>query len=409
MNPFENLKVLIILVLLTLAVFLGVGLYIYFVTSPDVFLRATMKELSQIETVSYDLKYEGIGNMVKPGTYISGFGYGKEVHQVEGKIRGNTFGEIDFKTEGIPYTAEATFDFWDKNRENKYDVDFEQTVTAEGSYIEIKKAPDSKEINLQPFVGKAVETNADFFEQFFSFINHDLASQQVIDLRHLIAESELFKLKEKLGYNVIGFSFVRGFRVGFDKGSTLEFLKNYKLISEGRGYTRDEIRRIDELLTEMADWDIDLWIGWSNKNLYRAQIKGEYQEANGTDVRFVTIIAISDLNEEVEIKKPEQIVTTAEVLRGTGGLPTAGEAESLPIGEGLDTGEPMELPTSGGEAEDRKFGFADRDKDGLYDTFEFSIGSDPNNADTDGDGVSDGEEIKEGTNPLGEGMLFDFR
>jgi len=42
----------------------------------------------------------------------------------------------------------------------------------------------------------------------------------------------------------------------------------------------------------------------------------------------------------------------------------------------------------------------DSDGDGLSDEEERRIGTDPNNPDTDGDGFSDGEEVSKGTNPL---------
>lgn len=47
----------------------------------------------------------------------------------------------------------------------------------------------------------------------------------------------------------------------------------------------------------------------------------------------------------------------------------------------------------------------DSDMDGLPDDLEKRLGTDPNKADTDGDGFSDGEEVKNGYNPLGDGEL----
>jgi len=50
----------------------------------------------------------------------------------------------------------------------------------------------------------------------------------------------------------------------------------------------------------------------------------------------------------------------------------------------------------------------DSDLDGLTDEQERILGTDPNNPDTDGDGVSDGDEVKAGRNPLGSGTLKDL-
>jgi len=409
MNPFSNLKTLLFLILLTMAVFLGIGLYLYFVTTPDAFLRATMKKLAQLETAEYKWQYEAIGNIIRPATVISGLGYEEKVHEVEGKLKGSVKGEIDLATEGIPYTAQAQVVAYDRDRKNKWQIEFDQIVTASESYIKINKAPESEEINLEPFVAKWVKAQADFFEQFAGWLRHDLADQQVVDLRRLVNDSRIFKFKEKLGYNFIGFTLVRGFSLEFDSEQALDFIKNYKLITEGKGMTRSELRHAEDWINEIADMEIEFWVGWSNKNLYRVQVGGTYEEANGSKVEFVWILSLDDHNKEVEILSPENVQTAGEILRGVGGLPTAGEAEELPDGEGIITGEPTELPTSAGEEATTELGFRDQDRDGLYDTFEFAMGTDPTNPDTDGDGVDDGEEVKEGTNPLGEGMLFEYR
>ena len=48
---------------------------------------------------------------------------------------------------------------------------------------------------------------------------------------------------------------------------------------------------------------------------------------------------------------------------------------------------------------------ADDDDDGLTNTEEAEYGTDPDEPDTDGDGFLDGEEVKNGYNPLGDGKL----
>ncbi|MBX4204996.1 MAG: hypothetical protein KW788_02275 [Candidatus Doudnabacteria bacterium] len=50
---------------------------------------------------------------------------------------------------------------------------------------------------------------------------------------------------------------------------------------------------------------------------------------------------------------------------------------------------------------------ADADQDGLSDDSEAKLKSDPNNSDTNGNGFSDGDEVKAGFNPAGAGRLSD--
>jgi hypothetical protein len=53
------------------------------------------------------------------------------------------------------------------------------------------------------------------------------------------------------------------------------------------------------------------------------------------------------------------------------------------------------------------YSFIDSDSDGLSDLAEEFMGTDPNNPDTDGDSYSDYEELINGYNPLGDGLLAD--
>lgn len=410
MNPFENLKILLLLVLLTLAAFLGMGLYIYFITSPEVFLRATMKKLASLEAVEYTWQAEAIGHLIKPGTVIGGLGYSRQVNQVEGKLKTKIEGLVDLAAEEIPYTADTKTVAYNAERDKKWNVEFEQIFIDGKTYIKILRSPESEEIDLQPFVGRWTEAENDFLAQFAGWLRHDLAEQQKKDLRKLIAESEVLRFKEKLGYNFIGFTLVRGMGLEIDQEQALEFVKNYYLIAEGSGLTRSQLREVQEWIGQISEMDIEFWIGWNNKNLYRVQVGEDYEAPNGSKVKFVWILGLDGHNRKIEIEAPKGAVDYAEIMRGAGGLPTAGESESLDGQSATTTGERTSLSISGDEeAPSSEVGFRDRDNDGLYDTFEFSLGTDPTNPDTDGDGMNDGEEVKEGRNPLGEGTLFDYR
>ena len=70
------------------------------------------------------------------------------------------------------------------------------------------------------------------------------------------------------------------------------------------------------------------------------------------------------------------------------------------LGTGVTNENLMSIPLA-----DANVGGEDSDGDGLSDTIERSLGSDPNKADTDGDSYDDKAEWLRGYNPLGEGML----
>lgn len=412
MSGFINLKALVLIFILLLAAFLAIGLAVYFITSPEALFKSMMKKMSKLETVHYDFQFEGIGDLVLAGSQIQGLGYSEEYEKISGKVKAEIEGDMEFKAGVMPYTADASLTVR-PGQEDSYRIDFEQVVTESNIYIKPKSFPKNDEIDLTPFAGKWILEREDFLQQFIPQIvmsKYELAPEQVVDLRELISKTKLFDIKQKIGYTFFGFNLVRGFKAGLNKENAVEFLKDYKLISEGRGWSADEMQILEHTLDQIQDMEIEVWLGWSSKYLQQILVKGVYIYG-ANDFRFVFILEFSKFDTEIKIQDPTGAKRADEVLRGIGGLPRAGEREGL-TGEG-DGVLPGQLPTAegvGGEEEVTKdVGFRDRDGDGLYDTFEFTMGTDPQNPDSDGDGVSDGEEIKQGTNPLGEGMLFEYR
>jgi hypothetical protein len=66
----------------------------------------------------------------------------------------------------------------------------------------------------------------------------------------------------------------------------------------------------------------------------------------------------------------------------------------------------IECDNTGCHQEDCEESLIDTDNDGITDKNEINIyQTDPNNPDTDGDSYNDGEEVNNGYNPLGEGLL----
>ena len=66
---------------------------------------------------------------------------------------------------------------------------------------------------------------------------------------------------------------------------------------------------------------------------------------------------------------------------------------------------PLLTPDDPGFYDNHTIDKIDSDSDGLSDMLESIYGTDINNPDTDGDGYTDGEEVDNGYNPLGEGLI----
>jgi len=154
---------------------------------------------------------------------------------------------------------------------------------------------------------------------------------------------------------------------------------------------------------QLSRLTVRLWIGNETHYLYRLQAAGAFVEDISTDLVPVDIrIEFSGFNEPFEGEEPDQVVAFESVLASfLSSLPDTRELGSLSEHVTV-VQEDARLPVEEIESSN------DQDDDGLDDVLEAFYGTDARNPDTDGDGVSDGEEVRSGKNPRGTGSLFGF-
>ena len=171
---------------------------------------------------------------------------------------------------------------------------------------------------------------------------------------------------------------------------------------------------------------VDLWIGKDNYQIYRTRIHSTFDTQLGK-VLFTLDQTMSRWNEPVTISTPSDVQSFEQVF---GGIMGAGNTPPpvVPAVTGPDSDfdgltdeqerafgtDPFKADTDGDGLIDgdevNKYHTdplkADTDGDGLSDSDEvLRWKTDPTKADTDGDGYPDGQEIKNGYNPLGPGKL----
>lgn len=185
--------------------------------------------------------------------------------------------------------------------------------------------------------------------------------------------------------------------------------KDYFIFAEslrlGRELTAKERLAADAFFANVVAEDGELWISARDYSLRRIRLRFAYDDGARVG-RFSVTADVSGVNAPAAVTLPSgdaQDVTAIieSLLPGFGGkLPLAKdglvprsrkaeETQGLPVA--------IDAPAA-----------SDADDDGLPGELETFYGSDPDNPDTDGDGMTDGAEVDAGRNPTGPGLLFDF-
>ncbi len=175
---------------------------------------------------------------------------------------------------------------------------------------------------------------------------------------------------------------------------------------EGRDLTDAERLAVEHEAAAFDRLTYRLWIGVTDHRLYRLQAAGAMAEEGTTELTPVDFrIEFSDFDApfEGEVPSSGETLSFETILHKTlAGLPSSEMMGSTRLKDGVISDDAAHLPLLAIDTA------LDVDHDGLDAVLETFYGTDPNQADTDGDGTSDGEEVGHGKNPRGKGSLFGF-
>lgn len=198
----------------------------------------------------------------------------------------------------------------------------------------------------------------------------------------------------------IGGVVTRRFETHLDSDGLNTFLLANAEARVGRELTTEERVAVAKWSAALKGLSVKLWVGKEDHLLYRMQVEG-YVVLSEEAVSHVKIQSdLSRYNQPVTVEVPSSVVAQTNGSFGDGGLRELGElVESTDVGvesEGfVSETEGSSIPKT-----------HDDDEDGLDNVLESFYGSNPLNPDTDGDGVSDGDEVKAMRSPTGSGGLY---
>lgn len=249
-----------------------------------------------------------------------------------------------------------------------------------------------------------------------------------------LMSNNVFSVSKKLGSETINGTATNHYELSLNKeGATLfasALAENLELDT-----SHEKIRG---MMNSVSFGNIEVWVGSSNFFPYKMQFSlqvdenPEYYLKNGT---LSATILFSKLNEAKNIAAPKDVLTLPEALKPTlqgfvGGLldkaismifQQTPKVAGLPDtdSDGVNDASEVILGTDPNKKDSNGNGVSDKeelsatlgdqrdsDEDGLSDSVETLFGTDPEKSDSDGDGFKDGDEVLNGFNPKGAGKIF---
>ncbi len=224
----------------------------------------------------------------------------------------------------------------------------------------------------------------------------------ILRMRDLLAVADVFLVRYDDVTEIVDKHATRVIEARFDSDAVRAFLADEIRAKSDREPNDAERVVIEARAKQVERLRVRLWIGVRDHLLYRFQAAGTVAEDQKTNASIDVLVNLTDFDApfvgEVP-KKPTSFASVANAVLGT--LETSGSSAGREFAT-VVTNDVAHLPTNS------VGGFDDTDNDGLSAVVEAFYRTNPNVADTDGDGVSDGDEVLSGQNPNGNGSLFGF-
>lgn len=227
------------------------------------------------------------------------------------------------------------------------------------------------------------------------------SSEGRVRLKHLLSFADIFHVEYNGLTELVDGVNTRLIDGTFDEAAIETFLLDLVRAKEGRQPTESERLIANQSARQLSRLALRFWIGLQDHYLYRFQAVGGFVDPTGTELLPVdSRMEFSGFNEPYEITAGSMVEFDDLFAAVFGELPSAGlegDAHATFLSESA-----ARLPVKETESSN------DPDGDGLDTLLEAFYGTSISVADTDGDSMNDGDEVRSGRNPRGKGSLFGF-
>lgn len=201
-----------------------------------------------------------------------------------------------------------------------------------------------------------------------------------------IQNSSIFKWSDELTTETVNGTSAHRMKFKLDGAGIKSLVNDIWQITENTNAPASSMAAVEKFVKENELSEGELWIGKQDLLPYRMAINIVNSSGQDTQLNVKVLINVTKYNEPLNVEAPTESVPLEQMLEQVLGpimqafSPTAGQT-------------PPAFPDG------------DDDGDELNNQQEFFYGTNPNLPDTDGDGYTDAQEVRNGYDPLGPGKM----
>ena len=407
-----KMKAIIIMVLLGILV-LGGGAFAYYRflwMTPEKVMAKMMQNLKTVKTFEYsgqaDVSFIPESKAVEfPAVNAITASVYQNTDEAKVKI---TFSGINDANNPDNQKGKFSIKINSEQKGEKISLGLETISLEKIIYLKITELPDLGFINLDSLQKEWIKIDIEALKKENSLIDMEIASSSVLEakkekLTALLNSKDFFQIGEEFDDEVIDGNDSYHYRLDISQENQYNFTVALLDALYEDGVDDSSKAEIRESLNKKNFPGLHLWVSKKDYLPTKISFANTSKDDAGKIIGKIDLsLFFKNYNQTVKVEAPESSKSFQEIFSEIFGSLMAEDADQV---YWQDDEMFTEEPGQEGSIE-AMFTDADTDGDGLSDQEEMFLGTDINKADTDDDGYPDGAEIEAGYNPLGEGKFM---
>jgi hypothetical protein len=271
--------------------------------SPEQVIKKMMSTLSKVETLNLDIRVALNGQFPQLSALDGGS------TSEASSIMMSFAGDIDMESEeSVQYQMTSAISNKSAGSEMKISG---EVLSKEGIfYVKLSETPDVKIVDLSSLKGMWYKFDLDSLAMAPKIETEEeetMSKSQIRKMKKLLAKTEFFRVVKDHGEEEVNGVATNHYEVKVNQAELENFFREGTKLAENRSLTSLEESEMKKTLQKFSEIDGDLWIGKKDFNLYRVELSGQQESADGGVVRYDIAANMKNFGKKVTINKPADV------------------------------------------------------------------------------------------------------